>query len=795
MNKVTVIRYLFILVLCVFIINVYWKERRIIEKYINYKDILYINEIMINNRNSIRDRDGDFSDWIEIYNESDEAIHLDGFGLTDNEDNLFKWKFDNITIEADSYLLVWASGKDRNSDPNNLHTNFSLSTKDSVLVLTSPDGSFNDIVLIEASNENISYGRKINGNGEFVTFQDGTPRKSNNTQSLVDGIQATRLLEPQFLKEGGIYPSGFWLEMICEVEGGDIYYTMDGTSPSIKSTLYRGPIYIEPKESTVTVIRAVTAKEGYQDSIIVTHSYFVNPKLNHPNHIPIVSIVTDPYNLFDYKKGIYVPGRIYDEWLDNNSEIIANIPANYTQKGKEWEREAHIEIFRRNNKKVMDQEIGIRISGGFSRAKIIKSLSLYARKDYDEQDYFYYDFTDKVDSDTKRLSKLVLRTPSTDALGSFFRDDLIQGLIPDELNLETQKSNTCLVFINGEYYGIHSIKEAYNKEYFYSYYNVPLDEVVVLKNPTGTAGTEISEGYVGDEMHFSKMYSFIAQNDMSIQDNYDYIDTLLDTENFIEYNILQIYAGNRDWPGNNVKAWRRRTDEYDKDASYGMDGRWRWLVFDLDYGLGLYSKEHSTRYDFDMLTFATTTDGPIWPNPPWSTVMLRKLLYNQNFKNQFINTFADRLNTIYSEENVLKEINSYKMLYMDYVPEHIKRWDIFKNDITLWENEIKILENFAKHRPSYVREHISNYFNLDGTYQLRIEIEEGGYVNINKRIIIDDNFQGIYFKEVDVYVEAIAKDGYEFIGWFGDKIMAQQKIVVKEKDNINLVARFQKLDE
>lgn len=792
MNKALLKRMLFLFALGFILVFNYWDKKVASSRGVQDEDKVYINEIMMNNRSSIRDRDGDFSDWIELYNSSNTKINLNGYGLTDNQKDLYKWKFSDIIMEPYSYLLVWASGKDRNKNTNNLHTNFSLGTKDEVLVLTSPNGSYSNIVLIESTDENISYGRNVNGSGEFVTYEEGTPRRENNLEALVEGIKAKRLEEPKFNIEGGIYSSAFWLNITSDIQGANIYYTLDGTEPNRNSIRYNAPIYINSNESKATVIRALVSKEGYPNSNIVTHTYFVNAMSSKSNPLPMVSIVTDPYNLFDYKKGIYVAGRIYDEWIDSNSEVIENTPANYTQKGKDWEREAHIEIFNKDKTLVMDQNIGIRISGGFSRAKIIKSLSLYARKDYDEQDYFYYDFTDKVDFDTKRLSKIVLRTPSTDALGSFFRDDLIQGLIPDELNLETQKSNTCLVFINGEYYGIHSIKEAYNKEYFYSYYNVPLDEVVVIKNPTGTAGTEINEGYVGDEMHYSKMYSFIAQNDMSIQDNYDYVETLLDTENFIEYNILQIYAGNRDWPGNNVKAWRRRTDEFKKDASYGMDGRWRWLVFDLDYGLGLYSKEHSTRYDFNMLKFATTTDGPIWPNPPWSTVMLRKLLYNQDFKNLFINTFADRLNTIYSEENVLKEIHSYKMLYMDYVPEHIKRWGIFKNDITLWENEIKILENFAKYRPSYVREHISNYFNLDGTYQIRIEIEEGGYVNVNKRILVDDNFQGIYFKEVDVEIEAIAKDGYEFIGWFGDKTMAQHKIVVNEKDNINLVARFQK---
>jgi hypothetical protein len=792
MNKVILIRYVFIFFLCSFILVIFAKEMIEKSKIISYERKLSINEIMVYNRNSIKDRDGDFSDWIEIHNQSEEEINLDGFGLTDNTDNLFKWKFVDVVIQPNSFLLVWASGKNRNDDIHNLHTNFKLGTNDDVVILTSPDESWSDIALIEDTDENISYGRRPDGGEAFYTFHNGTPRKSNDIDTLIDGILAKRLEQPTFSVEGGIYESGFSLTITSNIEGSSIYYTMNGEEPNKRSLNYKEPIFID-KNNNATVIRAIVTKKGYQDSNIITHSYFVNEVMYQNKHIPIVSIVTDPYNLYDYKKGIYVSGRIYDEWLEKNSEVISNIPANYTQKGKDWERSAHVEIFGGDNITVMNQNIGIRISGGFSRAKIIKSLSLYARKSYDDKDFFLYDFSDNGNKTGRlSLSKLVLRTPSTDALGSFFRDDLIQGFITDDLNLDTQKSNTCIVFINGEYFGIQSIKEAYNKEYLSSYYNIPTSDVVILKNPTGTAGIEISDGFVGDEMHYNRMYQFIYENDMSIHSNYEYIKTLMDVDNFMEYNILQIYSANRDWPGNNVKVWRQRAEKYNETATYGRDGRWRWLVFDLDYGLGLYSKEHSIRYSFDMLDFATKENGPIWPNPPWSTVMLRSLLKNNDFKLKFINKFADRLNTIYSENNVLDEITRYKNIYANYVNEHIKRWNIFKNDITLWESEIKILEEFALNRPWYVREQIIKYFNLTGLYQLNIEQNEGGIVKVNSITINNKFWNGIYFKGIDIVLEAIPNEGYHFVIWHGDKMSSNNKIIINGSKDLNLKVSFQK---
>lgn len=725
MNKIIIKRLVFILLCIIAILYLTSKGNRISFSKEQYSNILCINEIMINNRSSYKDDDSDYESWVEIYNMSNKHINLKDFGLTNNNEDLFKWSFPDVTINPKSYLIVWISGKNKLVSTDELHTNFKLKPNDDILILSSPNGHWNDILHIQKTSDNISYGRKPSGIGEFYTFEDGTPGSDNNIDSLVDGVNAKRLDEPQFSLSGGLYNKKFYLSLTTTVENSNIYYTLDGSEPTKDSLLYNKPIEITPKKNAGTIVRAILYKEGYQKSNIVTSSYFVDESFLTSYNIPIVSVVTDPKNLFDYNDGIYVAGEIYDNWIEanysNTNPVIRNLPANFTQKGKKWERKAHIEIFEKNKETSINQNIGIRIFGGYTRQSIVKSLSLYARHTYDDKDTFNYEFSnsDKLDSYSPSLNKLLLRTPATDYNGALFRDDLIQSLVPPTLNLKTQKSQTCIVFINGEYYGLHSIKEAYNKEFFYSYYNIPLDDVVILKNPTGVAGIEVSEGFAGDEMHYNKMHNFIEHNDMSITENYEYVKTLLDIENFIEYNILQIYCANRDWPSNNVKVWRKRTQSYEPSSAYGHDGRWRYLVFDLDYGLGLYTV-NTPKYDFDMLKFATEHNGPVWPNPSWSTIMLRKLLENKEFKELFIRTFLNRLNTIYSEQEVYNKILAYETLYSPYVKEHIDRWNIFKGDITLWENQINILKEFALNRPKYVRQHIMEYFNLSLESKLQI---------------------------------------------------------------------------
>lgn len=793
MKKLLFIRYSFLFVLVLFCSLYFLNNLPLSFEGDNFGDSLCINEIMILNRNSFMDSNGEYEDWVEIYNKSGEPINMKGFGLTDDRNNLHKWVFPDVTIKGKSYLIVWASGKNRSGNIRDLHTNFKLKAADELVILSSPDGRWNDIVKFEKTSENTSYGRSSDGGEAFSAFDNGTPGSSNNEGiALRDGLAADKLDVPHFSLEGGVYSGAVYLTLSSAMEGVNIYYTMDGSVPTEKSVLYKEPIKIMPQDKKATIIRAISCKNGYKKSSIITHSYFVtNAYMKYD--LPIVSLVSDPIDLFDYDRGILVKGKIYDNWVKNNAPNginTRNIEANFTQRGRRWERGANLEIFE-SGKKIMNQGIGIRVFGGYSRVNPIKSLALFARYAYDDQDVFRINFAkDANQNNDIALSKLILRTPSTDHAGALFRDEMIQSLIPGFVQLDTQQSRTCIVFLNGEFYGIYNIKEPYDSKYFYNHYRVDYKDIVVLENPTGVAGIEVNEGFAGDEMHFNRMQAFITSNNMELETNYDYAMSMMDMSNFIEYNILQIYSVNRDWPGNNVKVWRKRTEKYEPDAPYGNDGRWRWLVFDMDYGFGLFNT--NTGYEMDMINFATEAKGPVWPNPPWSTAILRALLENDEFKGQFINTFADRLNTIYKEEAVLRQIEFYRLLYYPYVEEHINRWGESGVNISSWEKQIDFMKEFAVKRPDYVRKHIVNYFHLPGLADVSLNVGIGGKVKINTLLIesSSSSWKGTYFKDLRITFQAIPEEGYVFEGWSGYMESKNSDISIELKDDINLKAAF-----
>ncbi|MDR7855965.1 CotH kinase family protein [Tissierella sp.] len=769
------------------------------QEYIDYQ--LVINEVMTNNRNSIRDGEGDFEDWIEIYNGGKASVNLQNFGLSNEPRQPFLWTFPNVVIEPESFCIVWISGKNKGTSDTELHASFKLKSKDKAIILTAPNNDWKDIFVLGTMGENISYGRVHDGGCSLYGFDEGTPSKSNDMETLTEGPNTKRLSSPTFSHSDGFYTKGFSLTLSKYDEDTEIYYTLDGSIPTKKSIKYTESILIPEKTNAATVVRVRAYKEGYPKSKVLTQSYFVEKNIYKNYNVPVISLVIDPDNLFDYEKGIYIAGKIFDEWIINNpnSEITRDTPANYNQKGKNWEREASVELIEPDGVVGLTQKIGISIHGGTSRAAELKTLSLKPSKDYDDKDYFDYDFFNgKTKSlvnnkEINQFSRILLRASATDRRYSLFRDALIQSLIETPIPLDTQSSKASILYINGEYYGIHNIREAYDSNYLSHYYHMDPEDVVIIKNPTGYPEVEIQEGYAGDEMDYNQIIKYIKEHGVTSEKDYEYIKTKMDVDNFIEYNVLQIYCDNDDWPGNNVRIWRKRTQTYKSNVPYGHDGRWRWLTFDLDHGFGLYQGEIAARNN--SIKRATEENGPIWPNPPWSTFLLRSLLENDEFKSQFINIFADRLNTIYSPEVVVDKIETMEDIYYPNIESHIMRWNLHGKNVENWKNEVEVMKKFALGRPSYIYQHILDYFGLTGTATIRVETKEGGKVRINSVDILGKStiWKGTYFTDVPITVQAIPSPGFVFVGWDGVVQSEEKTVEIYLEQDSYLKADFKKV--
>jgi len=768
---------------------------------------LYLNEVMASNGSSITDEDGDNEDWIELYYAGDEPLNLEGFGLSDDYGRPFRWEFPDVTAQPGEFLLVWASGKDRNDPGGELHANFSIASAGEELLLTAPGGERIDELEPVVIPTDISLGRYPDGTGEWYFYENPTPGEPNGP----GGYQ--ELLDPvTFSQEGGFYSSPFMLELTHPDPEVTIYYTLDGSEPgpenvggqtyeymgryrpsgdlqtrSFETIEYKTEILVEgranqpnylshmqsafenstepyyfPSEPVYkgTVVRATAQKTGSVQAPVETNSYFVTEKAEGRYSLPVISIATQEDGLFGYQEGIYVPGKIYNE---ENPMQAQREEANYTQRGIEWERRASMEIFSEDNANTAHrQDMGIRIHGGASRAEPMKSLRLYARNQFGENRFRYPMFPTGPYNEYNRV---ILRNSGQDWGSTMFRDALMQRLV-NHMAFDTQAYQPYITFINGEYWGIHNMRERYDKHYLARVHGIDPENIDLL-----THKEIVKEG---DDLHYRETLEYIRQHGLSGHEHYDYIQTRIDVENFIDYQIAQIFMANTDWPGNNIDYWRYRTDEYDSNAEGQADGRWRWLAFDMDFGFSFLSNP-----SLNTLARATQPDAPGWPNPPWSTELLREFLVNEQFQHAFINRYLDQLNTAFRPDRMVEVIGEMSSRIEPEMAEHVSRWNRPLGGVEGWQNRVdNDLIAFALERPGHARQHLKDFFDVEGEHEITVDISDPsmGSVRVNSIPIIGETpgvasnplpWAGTYFAGIPVTISAEALPGHRFSHWEG----------------------------
>ncbi len=755
---------------------------------------LFLNEIMASNALTITDEDGDYSDWIEIYYDGDEPISLRWFGLSDDPEDRFQWLFPDTTIHPGEFLLIWASGKDRSVAGEPLHTNFRINKSGEPVFLSHPITGLLDQIEARYIPTDISVGRVPDGYGEWFYFNDPTPMEPNISEPYT-GITG----EVAFSHEAGFYDDDFPLSIIPPGENATIYYTTDGSEPTRESPVYTEPLpvydrsdepnvfstirtshrtfdwrqWYEPSEPVAksTIIRTKTVSDS-RLPVYDKRTYFVMDEGANRYTIPVVSIATDSTNLFDYHTGIYIPGVYYSGGGTGNE----------FQRGREWEREATLEFFDESGERVLHQNIGIRIHGGFSRQLAQKSLRLYARNEYGDNRFRYPFFPDENDS---VFNRLLLRNSGNTWGEDMFMDAAAQSLIR-HFNVDTQAYLPTVLFLNGEFWGIHNIRERYDKHYLEREYGIDPENIDLL-----TRRNEVKEG---DTLHYSNMLDFIYESDLSDDEAMAEVATMIDLDNLLDYYSAQVYYGNNDWPHNNIDFWRSRVP-FDPDAPKGQDGRWRWLLFDVDRSLG-----HETGPEFNMITWITQPEinGQKWPNKTFLN-----LLENDQFKRDFINRVADHLNTTFQPERVKQIIDSLQTPVATVIGEHIDRWSL-PESVTQWEGFVQNMFRFADERPDYIREHIKRHFNLPVEHEIILETPSPdlGHIVVNEIPItegtpgisdITSQWTGIYFHGIPITLNAHPQEGKEFAGWvINDQISlaADTILTIFPEPNLQIEALF-----
>lgn len=604
-----------------------------------------------------------------------------------------------------------------------------------------------------------------------------------------------------FSKESGYYAQSFSLTLTAP-EGYTIYYTTDCSNPvpgNTNTKKYSGAISIANQKNTspvlsnssnsgkytdsgyanvpskseldrATIIRAVAVSDSTGDvSPISTRTYFIgnNIKTSYSG-CAVMSIVTDSTNLLNGQNGIYVLGDNYYTSYDIED-------ANFMQKGRDWERSAYMEFFNGENTADISQGVGIRIHGGYSRRNQQKSFNIYFRADYDYgtknlKGYELIPGSNTIYSGTSSESKpigkyanVMLRNGGNDVDITKFQDVFIQSMLTDK-NFTTQYSRPCMLYLNGEYWGLYNLTEKYSDKYIEEKFDVDNNNVIVYKN------LEIDEGETldPDGTELSELMA-LGNLDMTKAANYQKFQDMVDIDSYVDYYAAEIYINNNDWwsgcndetPHNNIQFWKVADTSAEDASNPYADGKWRYMLYDTEWSMGIYnSNEASARYD-SIKNHAIGADNNYNGDP-----VFRALMNNTDFQERLTNAILDIRNWNFEYNRASKALDEFASIFEPLMSKNRTRWNV--GNVS---SGVGTMKTFLRDRDDYVFEMLeANISDLKSSGRVNVNVSANisgsDYIKVNSVVPdISSTWNAVYYKNYPVNVSAGEADGYTFDHW------------------------------
>lgn len=688
-----------------------------------------ITEIMTNNVATVVSDQFNYDGYIEFFNDGNE-VDLKGWSVTNIKEGETNWslKLDSTHIVPPGYSLLFFGKSETSSlSAAKVQSNYLGSVGEKLSTERGTISFENEGTQIEISYPNqyphLSYCE--------AGFMMPTPGAENDP--LVTEL-SNRVAAPAFDSNAPRWSDEeISVELTCETEGAKIYYTTNGDAP----TPAVGTPYTTPIELTQpTALRARAYKEGMLYSEIATGTFIVKDTFHAPQRsgerLPIVSLTANDGDIFGDSLGIYVVGT------NGCLGGCYATPANYNQ---DWMRSANFEYIL--DGKVVDcQEVEIGVYGGCTRIHVAKSLKIKANKRSGKSKMAYNNFF--PERSYKKYKSLALRNGGNgySYVQPRWRDMFIQSLA-DGMNLDKQEAQPVSFYLNGQFYGMMILTERSGADYVYHNYGLDEDEIDLLyinKNELGTP-----DAYMKMIDHVSKHY-----NDA---DFYEKLDQMMEVDEYVDYQILEQFVGNTDWVTNNIKFWRKHDG-----------GRFRWIVFDTDFGLS-----KATTVDKDMIKFATSEKGNeyVW-------VLLKSCLKNEDFRWKFLDQYLDRIEHQFSDERIDTKLDSIRDMTHLEMRATIKKAKPLgaPGDTVAYDKTIEDMRTFAKERKDYVIEQLKKEFGLgDDTIITKVravfpndETPEYSFL-LNKREHKEVKFNGWSYINERMKVEPKVPVGYKILRW------------------------------
>ena len=694
---------------------------------------LVINELMQSNIDCIMDDLHEFPDsWVELYNNSDEAIDLKDYQIGTQKDSA--WPLPSQTVEAKGFITVYCD-----KEENKLHTDFRLESGKGCVVYLFKGNEVVDSLpeaLKKMPAPNIAYGRKADGSNEWGYQLTPTPGAANCGE-ICD--EKHILGEPIFSEHGRVMTTSKDFSLTLSLpkdapEGTQIYYTTDGREPTKSSKLYTEAISINDSYS----IRAKLFCDGWLSPRSTVQSYIF---LDRDMTIPVISITTN------------------DDYLNGKEGIFrVNSKANQIN----WRRPINFELFDEPDKaSVLNQICETRIMGGQSRDWARKSMAIYSNKRFGAKRLEYEFFPDQRPGVTN-FKSIMLRNAGNDIDGLYMRDAIMQRSMAEHADLDWQAWRPAVVYINGEYHCMLNIRERSNDDNIFTNYNEleDIDMIEIAQENNKMVG----EVKAGTSENYDKFVKFYSERGHTLAEYAEWIDW----KEYINLMAMNLYFNNQDFPGNNIVMWRPRTE----------DGKWRWISKDTDFGLGLYGKEVEFNTIKWLYDFNHTYDRDRkWANTKEATMLFRNLMEDPDFNREFIDRSLVYMGDFLNEKGVraiwdpmYELVKDELLIHRDELnpPNPWSWWGGGNNEKNI-ENEVNNVRNWLSKRTDYYRKCLCDYYKVGTLASMTVnkDMEDAaeGHILFNGVELSNGTFDGKFIVGRKITLEPGEASTLNVTGW------------------------------
>lgn len=626
---------------------------------------VYINEVCAVSSSSVSGLSKE--DWIELYNNTDQPVNLEGWSISKYVSDLRYYTFPSVTIQPHSYLVISASGTASYSTKS-LDTGFKVSHTGNTLYLVDADGLVTDSFDTGLQRSGVTSGRVIKNNALvrrfFTTATKGKANAANGSS------QAYALPVELESSAGVLVADKHTVTMTTLQPGGVIYYTTDGTAPDQNSTRYTGPVELEKSAS----IRAVVYAEGFLPSQIATQTFLITNghKLN------VVCLTCDPDDLFSEETGIWAKGPGY-------TDTYPHTGANFW---KDWEREVFFEYYETDGTLGISFSAGIKNHGQYSRAQAQKSVSINLKEAYGSGTSYYPFFgTDEITV----FDNLLLRTGGQDWNYTNLIDAYCARVVNGQMDLDIMRDIPVAVYVNGEYWGLYYIREKINESYLYNHHGIEEDNLDLIK------GNSIVQA--GSYTAHKALINYIKNHDLSNQEYFDYVASQIDLEEWTNYWITESFFANTDT--GNIRFYCTKDGE----------GKWRWILFDMDWAM------YPSTYKWNHIEEFLATSGHGVGNA-FSTTIARGLMQNEGFRQYFVEQYAKYMNTTFHPDRLVAILDEMAAQIDEEMVLQCSRWGAisYKN----WQKNIKNLRTMLRTRWTLAKEDLQQTFDLTDAEMARL---------------------------------------------------------------------------